>query len=308
MLLYEFAVDPGTLTSWDRCAYILDQMGVRHGRMISEFPDRRRWVDLIRDACRAAGVRDVERKRIIEKVRSCAAKLAKSDRLYRNELQWLANVKDATDRQRKPFHAIVSTEKPQGWDRVLVWGEFGEGSPLWDVPREISVPRTAEALAECVAPIFRNCREILFVDYLFDPREPDWRAPLQALVRTATQRGRSFRRCEYHISLGKGREFNLQECCGEHLPRILPSGFELKVVRWSRPQEGERLHARYIMTEIGGVRVDKGLDVGKAGETTDVGLLDPHLLSQRWRELQHETAARKPLDECTVIGTESSRQ
>ena len=36
----------------------------------------------------------------------------------------------------------------------------------------------------------------------------------------------------------------------------------------------EDLHSRYILTNLGGIRIEHGLDEGQEGETTDVSLLD----------------------------------
>ncbi len=299
MLLHEFAVDPEALINPDRCAYVLDQMGVRHGRMISEFPKFGDWLTLIRRACDKAGVAGVARTRIIAKVRSAKIKIIKSDesRLYRKGLDWLENAErqDALSR----FHAIVAARNPNASNRVLVAGDFGEQTPLWNVHRERSVPRTADALARCVAPVFRNCREILLVDYRFDPRQPRWREALGEFARVATQNGRRFARCEYHFSLASEREENrfdlrnedMRERCREDLVAVLPeAGFPLELYQWKRiASGGHRLHPRYILTEIGGVRIENGLDVGKPGEETDVSLLDTNLWEQRWSEFQTQS-------------------
>jgi hypothetical protein len=83
----------------------------------------------------------------------------------------------------------------------------------------------------------------------------------------------------------------------------IPRGVVLKIVRWSEQAGGEKFHARYILTDIGGVRFDVGLDSGDPGQTTDVSLLDFTLYRQRWDDYQQATAEFKYEDEVVVLGT-----
>jgi hypothetical protein len=58
---------------------------------------------------------------------------------------------------------------------------------------------------------------------------------------------------------------------------IIPNGMTVTLYRWKRRDGGEEFHARYILTELGGMRFDEGLAVGRAGEQSDVALMDPAL-------------------------------
>ncbi len=60
---------------------------------------------------------------------------------------------------------------------------------------------------------------------------------------------------------------------------------------------------RYVLTDIGGVRIEKGLDLGRPGETTDVSLLDDELWRCRWTELQAGAGTFQELDHVTITGT-----
>lgn len=58
------------------------------------------------------------------------------------------------------------------------------------------------------------------------------------------------------------------------------------IVRWRERDGGDGFHARYVLTELGGIRFDCGLDPGHPGRTTDVTLLDRNLHAQRWEAFQ----------------------
>jgi hypothetical protein len=63
-----------------------------------------------------------------------------------------------------------------------------------------------------------------------------------------------------------------------HLPALIPSGTKLKAFFWLRKPEGKRLHPRFILTEMGGLQPDYGLDEGDAvGDTTIVSLMSENV-------------------------------
>ena len=67
-------------------------------------------------------------------------------------------------------------------------------------------------------------------------------------------------------------------------PSILPAGIELKVVRWNKRDGGREFHARYVLTELGGISFDPGLDEGDEGELTKMDLIEPELHSELWAD------------------------
>ena len=54
-----------------------------------------------------------------------------------------------------------------------------------------------------------------------------------------------------------------------------PEPFSVTFRRWREQTEGEQFHGRYVLTERSGVRIDVGLDKGKAGQTNPITLLEP---------------------------------
>jgi hypothetical protein len=66
---------------------------------------------------------------------------------------------------------------------------------------------------------------------------------------------------------------------------------------------GEKLHPRYILTDLGGVRVEVGLDSGDPGQTTDVSLLDRRIYEERSKDYQQPSAAFDYKDEIRITGT-----
>jgi stress response protein SCP2 len=100
--------------------------------------------------------------------------------------------------------------------------------------------------------------------------------------------GRRLERLEYHLShsAGKPQKEHFERKCQSKIYALLPIGTQVTFFRWQQRDGGAVMHARYVLTELGGVRFDYGLDEGEDGETADVVLLDRQRHSQLWQSFQ----------------------
>ena len=119
------------------------------------------------------------------------------------------------------------------------------------------------------------------------------------------------RRLELHVehkAASASTDF-WKSTCQDKLTQIIPKGCTLKIVRWNERNEGDKLHPRYVLTEIGGIRYDYGLDewdgVGE-GKTTDVSVLDPAVYKQRWNDYQNDTTTFECVDEMLIEGKKAA--
>jgi hypothetical protein len=94
----------------------------------------------------------------------------------------------------------------------------------------------------------------------------------------------------------------MEKMCQETFGPTIPKGMKIKIVRWMEKLGGEKLHARYPLESVGGLRYETGLDEGKTGETTGVSILDIALYEKRWTDYQKETAAHDLADEIEIEG------
>ena len=72
--------------------------------------------------------------------------------------------------------------------------------------------------------------------------------------------------------------------------------------RWKKKEKGEGIHARYVLTEKGGVKIDWGLDTGPEGVTTDVSLMGESLWEKRWKNYQETSETFDLIDKITISG------
>ncbi len=135
---------------------------------------------------------------------------------------------------------------------------------------------------------------LVFVDPHFGPEKVRHRRPLEEFLRSVVDArpGEAPQRLEVLTSADDGptTEFFCGEC-RRRLPRCIPIGLHVEMVRLRQRAGGERLHNRYILTDLGGVTFGVGLDEGDPGDTDDIQLLDRAQYEERWRQYAGEPPA-----------------
>jgi hypothetical protein len=291
-MICEFALDPRILNRWETYDRLVNDCGVEHGRLISDFPNR--WKKMVWEAVLAnPAVTPVESQRIeFHLQHRVGSKLLPTNRRYDfANVDWLLQAEREHD-GGKPFQAIVAAENPRQRESVIVASDLDrDNDPRWRVDRSVNVPRTAEKLAEKAGFLLRISQEIRFIDPHFGPETGRYRRSLKTLLRALASLNSKITVIEIHLEARSTRDFFEREC-RERLPSCIPRGIQVRLFRWKERQGGERLHRRMILTERGGIEIEGGLDVGKDGETTDLFLLNSQQRAQHWRDCDH----KRPVD------------
>jgi hypothetical protein len=279
-MIHEFAVEPEALSTWQAFRYLTEKFGVDQGRLIARFPAG--WKRLVYEACESCG--DIEKKRIEVGLQQLDKKLLRSGRVYDAVVSWLDNAERS--HADRPFRAVLAQGNPRAAEFVRLAADLDETDPLFHVPRGQCIPRRAEAMAEAARPLLSLADEILFVDPHFDPGKPRFMRPMAKFLEVLGSRTSRPLRVEIHVK----HDLQLGDymvACRTHLSRLLPQGFGLTILRWESLDGGQALHARYILTELGGLRFEHGLDEApRKAETVDVELLAPEIFKARWDDYQ----------------------
>jgi len=304
-MIYEYALEPELVAGWgDRHAgrYFIEKFGLGHPRVVSRYP--RRWKRLVWEAF--GGGNDIERKRLEELIARLSESMVKRRDLRWNAgAAWLDNAED--EDARVPFHAIIANTNPRYHGRVLVADDLDHETPLWACSRGAVVPRMPPAMAAAVAGMLRVAQVVIFVDPHFGPGQRRHREPLKQFLRTVVDARPcgAPQRIEVHCSAdGGATESFFRDECQRLLPPIVPPGLQIHLVRLREQAGGERLHNRYILTDLGGVTLGVGLDGGDAGDSDDVNLLDRAQYEERWRQYASDPPAfDRPEPSVTIEGS-----
>jgi hypothetical protein len=303
-MINEYAVEPEALNNWQNFRYVDDQVGVEHGRLISRFPGK--WARMVMTACAEnLQLTDMDRSRIAIKLENLHKnKMAKLNRPYDREKNWVSNVEE--QQRQRPFHAVIARNIEAKIQNILNIDELDASHPLWNIPKEQVISRKAYELACCAKLLLQVSKEILIIDPHFDPAKPRFMETFSYLIEFAFEEHLP-KRVELHVEYDywkdKERATEWEEDCLRKFPPLIPEGFTLLVFRWKIKASGDKPHARYVLTERGGIRYDYGLDewVGE-GQTTDVSLLSTSVYEQRWKDYQLDTSAYILVDEIKVHG------
>lgn len=293
-MICEYALEPELVATWyqrELFRHFIEQFGFRldgsaTGRIVTQYP--RKWKKQVWEAFETnfgKSAREDERLRVMELLKELTIlEIRRSNTEFDSQCAWLENAENT----QPPFYAILAQNNPRDNLRVMREAEvLGKAPPpLWNAPRD-PVQRTAASMATRLAPMLRCATRILFVDPHFRPSEPRWRNPLREFLNIICDGSREVA-LEYHtgdtVSWGL-----LQSQCQQYLPRLIPHGFTLTVRRWKNRQNGERLHNRYILTDIGGVQFGVGLDEGDPNSTDDISLLGYESWQKRLRDYGYDS-------------------
>jgi hypothetical protein len=283
-MFHEFALDPEVLRTWPAFRYLIDQFGMSQGRLISRFPAR--WKKAVYAACE--GIPPLDRSRIEVGLSRIDSKLYASAREFDSTLEWIRNA--ARSHIDQPFRAIITTKEQSNHAGCVDYESISDTTECWR-PGIPPVRRHADDMAAAAEKLLKSSSEIVFVDQHYSCAARHVR-PLAAFLKHALA-GVPPSRLEYHLgSSGMASWF------GGQLQRQvrylgLPEGVVLTFYRWKERPGGEKFHARYILTDLGGIRYDVGLDESDdpdGPQTTDVSALDPETYRHRWNEYRPDSA------------------
>ena len=227
----------------------------------------------------------------------------------RSNLQWNDSTSWRENAERehdeRPFHAILARTNPNSHAHVLTESDLDDGATeYWAVSRGLTVSRKAADMAEAVASLLRCSSIVIFIDPHFKPKEPRYRRPFEAFLERMIRRrpGGMPKRIELHTAADRKRT---EESFREELPRCVPEKMRVRVRRLREKQGGEKLHNRYILSDLGGVSFGYGLDEGDEGATDDITLMDRAQYELRWSQYSEDPPAAFDQEEIPVevVGT-----
>jgi len=268
---FEYAVEPRAMgSSWATFRYLIELFGFDKGRLISEFP--KHW---FRDVYNATtGFLPVQKLRVTEalnQARKC--KVVRCSRRYDgNAGNWLQNA--LSEQRRSPFHAIVAAENPGGEEVVLLADDIDEMHPLMNVPHDDAVPRDATSISAAMKEMLRFGSRILFVDPFFDPFNGRYKLTLrECLTIVSTLNPDAVCEIHYRDSDKTPTPDAIKRAASTLFPGVIPRGLKVSIFCWREKNGGADFHARYLLTDKGGIAIDAGFSAEGEHQTTDLHLM-----------------------------------
>ncbi|CUW92154.1 MULTISPECIES: hypothetical protein [Rhizobium/Agrobacterium group] len=270
-MLYEYAVEPQAIgSSWQTFLYLIEKFGFDRGRLISRLPGK--WEKKVIQAAKEAGVSDIRMASIIERLKNAKSVVVDFGRPYDAEKSWLDNAQ--TEHERAPFHAIIAQQNPSGNASVLPVADINDQQPLMAVTQDRAVSRESETIAQTLSGFLRVGTLILFVDAFFDPYNARYRSTLRACL-AVVKLYNSAATCEIHYRYHGNKPANaeLEGDVARLFDGVIPEDMAVSIYCWREKAGGADFHARYLLTNCGGVGIDAGFSAEGGHQTTDMYLM-----------------------------------
>jgi len=311
-MIYEYAVEPALVVDWainGKGRYVC-QFGLDHRRLVSDFPiDWRAHVvgefykhfdydDSSLEFQNAQPEMDAFLQILSETTVPRGGTLDE-------DVDWIDGA--LVEHQRIPFQGVLVLNKPsESPEGVLDEKDLDSiRNRYWNLPSIKPTSKSATAIADTLTPMLKLATRVLVVDPNFDADKPRYRESLKKLVEKIIKEPRATH-AKPRISLVTGIESafkkpgesrdeqaekkvakNIVGTCSKNLPKLIPNGCQIELVVLKNRLGGERLHNRYVLTDVGGVILPFGLDEDSKADsyntTDDLALLPKDSYLNRWR-------------------------
>jgi len=308
-VIHAFALEPRLVATWgrrDEFRFIHDKFGVGTPRVLLELPRFSDWKDKVYAAASEIELSEKDWKRLEEIFRIFAEhRCRRASSVYQNVLSWLENAE--REHAQREFRAIVATENPRRNPVVILGDDLGlPKARLWMCDTGAMPSRSPEELATVLSAMLINCRQLHLIDPHFGPENARHRKLLEALMDVLAGHALAPEVIRVHCSAKSDLKFFEEQAA--RMAERLPKGCMVEFARLKQRQGGEKLHNRYVLTDLGGVSLGVGLDVGGTGESDDLLLLTREQYERRWSQYVADDGAFECVDRPSkVIGTRAQR-
>jgi len=300
-MIYEYALEPDMVATWGELQnyrFFLRAFGQGQGRIVSRYP--KKWAAKVWDSFETGT--DMDRKRLEELlVRFKETMIKRKDVIWDDKRSWVENA--LHEHARYPFSSILAKNNPENYPEILREEALGTTPcPSWDIPHGLKINRNIIDMATAVRGMLSCCRWVKFIDPYLSPRRHEYKTSLRAFLKILVQ-NRAVGPPE-SIEIHSRIQTDNVEFIQDSFKKFIPAGLKVAFFQWKERKGGQRLHNRYILSDLGGVSFLHGLDTGKEGETDDINRLD--FEQYIFRCDQYDTissAFDKVIDPIEIVGT-----
>jgi hypothetical protein len=269
----EIAIDPAAVVgSAVQFNNIIDRFGIPEGRLIAAFPSK--WKRLVYEAANYQLKSHRDLKRIEERLR----KLPQSSLLSKERPgqgcaeDWVSAAIE--ENRRLPFDAVI-TAAEVGELGFLQPADVSIEHPSFATNRQWHVKRDAISMADCCGPLWTSSLHIKLVDPYFDASSRRFKRSFVEFMRRI--------RPGTTVDIFRGDQIGAEKYftgVQRALADVAPVGFVLRL--FVRPQDP--MHNRFVMSSVGGVSFQIGLDEDATGERPEdiVTVLQDDVWLREW--------------------------
>jgi hypothetical protein len=311
-MIYEYALEPALVVDWAIAGIggVVAQFGLDLRRLVSDFPKDWRghvYGELYRrfefdDSSLEFQNAQPELDAYLQILTD---RMVPRGRVMGHEAAWLDAALE--EHHRSPFHGILVSSKPvDAPDCLLIEKDVNNiRNRFWRLPSVGTTAKSAEEIANVLAPMLGMATQIFVIDPNFAAEKRRFRESLSAIVKRTLQQPRPVDGLpKLFLITGIEREFkgkynrdtqsennvasDIAHKCREYIPKLIPQGLQIQVVILKNRPDGERLHNRYVLTDVGGASLPFGIDEDNQANgqdtTDDLSPLHKETFERRWKQ------------------------
>lgn len=304
MILAEFAVNPDVIKDWRDLRMITMNFGFEHGAVISLFP--KNWIATLKQKAETELKGTKEYLSVIEKLNIIKNDvLIKSGRDYDPNQAWIDN--SIRQHQAKNFYKIIHDDGMHGHADVIGFDDLDEA--VFRDLREGTIKRKASVLAESSRLLLVNSKNIQFIDPFFSAKDTKFFKTLEEMLRVGDFDGRNNISVQIHASYKHSDRLvdidDEKQSLNRYLKPRVSAGKSIDFYWWDDKGTAE-IHPRYLITEKGGVRFDRGFaepnDFDQQKADTDVSMMTNSMVNSIAPKYNEASSSYRVVGKHTVYG------
>jgi hypothetical protein len=126
----------------------------------------------------------------------------------------------------------------------------------------------------------------LFIDPFYDPFNARYKDTIRECLNIVRTLNRTAA-CEIHYRFYKDKPANnrLEREAVHLFPGVIPDGMKVTIFCWREKTGGADFHARYLLTDKGGIGIDAGFSAEGGHQTTDMHLMTFDLSQEKLKSV-----------------------
>lgn len=261
----EFLIEPTCFSSAVELRYFLEKFGFYQGRFIGKFPSD--WIKHVYQHLER--LPDVEQLRIRTLMAKHKDHLIPTGQDFQPALSWLANAHQ--QKLQKRFHGVVAA-CPNEWNYPVALDideDYFKGG------HDVRIAGKADNYVDIACRLLQMSHEIVLVDPYLRLERDECKKVLYAFLEKAQQG-----KCKSFVIWSRYEKagFKTKEAYFEMLRRNyqvkLKKGARITVKLLCDDGSVEKIHARVMLSILGGLRFDHGFEDFKDNRMVDISILD----------------------------------
>jgi len=267
-----FAIEPEAINNWKDLRYVIEKFGINKGLLIGRYP--KAWGKMVIEACQKNRVQGREFLMVVEKLNQI-----KKDRMVPLGLPYTPPDWCKNTLKEEIIHYL---------DAVIVKGKAinpkhhqldAVDEIIFENHRETKVKRQAKYLAKAATYVLFNTAQIIIIDPYFTSDKKCIKV-LNELLLVAEIGKNNLKKVSIFMAFSKDpRSHNeAKSSYQDLLKQWTDKGIVFEITRLRDDALQDDFHARYLVTDNGGLRYDRGFvepnDHAKREQWTDVVCLE----------------------------------